>query len=61
MEDTDFAAKTSAFLSWLVEIGVHMSPKMELCDLRGEGRGRGVGKLTSSFKRIIHTFLVTNP
>jgi hypothetical protein len=40
----DFQIKTDAFLSWLSQMGIRMSPKMELKDLRSESRGRGVGK-----------------
>jgi|tagenome__1003787_1003787.scaffolds.fasta_scaffold16437052_1 hypothetical protein len=43
MADDGFEAKSFAFLSWLKEMGVRMNPKMELVDLRKEGRGRGVG------------------
>ena len=44
MASDDFEARTTAFLSWLSKIGVSMSPKMELRDLRSEGRGRGASK-----------------
>ena len=44
MENDDFQKVTVQFLTWLSEVGVQMSPKMELVDLRMEGRGRGVGK-----------------
>ena len=47
MEVDDFQIRTDAFLSWLAEAGVRMSPKMQVKDLRSESRGRGVGK--SSF------------
>jgi hypothetical protein len=47
MEPDDFQTQTNAFLQWLSNIGVRMSPKMELVDLRSECRGRGVRKLTS--------------
>jgi hypothetical protein len=47
MEPDDFQTQTNAFLQWLSKIGVRMSPKMELVDLRSECRGRGVRKLTS--------------
>lgn len=47
MEVDDFQSSTEAFLSWLSAIGVRMSPKMALKDLRSESRGRGVGKSSS--------------
>ncbi|PSS10632.1 hypothetical protein M430DRAFT_30540 [Amorphotheca resinae ATCC 22711] len=42
MEVDDFQSSTEAFLSWQSAIGVWMSPKMALKDLRSESRGRGV-------------------
>lgn len=47
MEDATFESKTTAFITWLAEVGVKISPKMELMDLRQDGRGRGVGKFHS--------------
>jgi hypothetical protein len=44
METDQFEEITAAFLSWLSEVGVSISPKMQLVDLRSEGRGRGVSK-----------------
>lgn len=44
MEANDFQIKTDAFLTWLSEAGIRMSPKMQLRDLRSESRGRGAGK-----------------
>lgn len=43
METDDFENQTAAFLSWLSGIGVKISPKAQLVDLRLDGRGRGVG------------------
>ncbi|PMD28317.1 SET domain-containing protein [Hyaloscypha hepaticicola] len=42
MEVDDFNTKTSLFLSWLSNMGVSMSPKIALVDLRSSGRGRAV-------------------
>lgn len=39
-----FEAVTQKFLEWLPTMGITMSPKMQIADLRSEGRGRGVGK-----------------
>jgi hypothetical protein len=44
LEDEGFEAKTDAFLSWLMEVGVRINPKCQLVDLRNSGRRRGVGK-----------------
>jgi SET domain-containing protein 6 len=44
MEVDDFNTKTSLFLSWLSNMGVSMSPKIALVDLRSSGRGRAVGE-----------------
>lgn len=44
----DFEVDTARFLVWLAEVGVRINPKMELIDLRKEGRGRGIGKQTPS-------------
>lgn len=48
MELDDFQSKTGAFLSWLADSGIRMSPKIELKDLRSASRGRGVGKSSLS-------------
>ncbi|KAH7321450.1 putative ribosomal N-lysine methyltransferase 4 [Rhexocercosporidium sp. MPI-PUGE-AT-0058] len=42
MDGDDFDSKTDAFLAWLANIGVVMSPKVALVDLRSDGRGRGL-------------------
>ena len=44
MEVDNFQATTEAFLAWLGGIGVRINSKMEVRDLRNEGRGRGVGE-----------------
>jgi SET domain-containing protein 6 len=44
-----YTANTEAFLRWLQNHGVKMSPKMALVDLRAEDRGRGVGKFKTRF------------
>jgi len=49
MEADGFLARTEAFVSWLSKVGVVMSPKMALVDLRTEGRGRGVSEFASLF------------
>lgn len=41
----DFEKQTLAFLDWLEKVGVQISPKVSLVDLRAEGRGRGLGML----------------
>jgi SET domain-containing protein 6 len=40
----DFEVATQKFLEWLPTMGITMSPKMQIADLRSEGRGRGVSK-----------------
>ncbi|RFU35880.1 hypothetical protein B7463_g426, partial [Scytalidium lignicola] len=42
MENDGFEAESRRFLSWLREIGVRISPKVRLVDLRSMGRGRGL-------------------
>ena len=44
MEVDGFEAKTNLFLSWLSQMGVIMSAKAALVDLRTGARGRGVGE-----------------
>lgn len=42
--DDQFGKNTEAFLEWLNRIGVKLSPKAALADLREGGRGRALGK-----------------
>lgn len=53
METDDFENQTAAFLSWLSGIGVKISPKAQLVDLRLDGRGRGVGVFPSPFPMLL--------
>ena len=49
MEPDDFKEKTVAFLSWLSAVGVQVSPKMELVEMRlDDRRCRGIGKTSIS-------------
>jgi SET domain-containing protein 6 len=48
MGNDDFEKRTISFLAWLNQIGVKMSPKMALVDLRTVGRGRGVSEYFTS-------------
>lgn len=38
----DFQKNTEVFLNWLSEVGVKISPKAALADLRADGRGRAL-------------------
>jgi len=42
--DEQFHKNTHAFLKWLDRIGVKLSPKAVVTDLRADGRGRALGK-----------------
>lgn len=41
--DDQFDSKTETFLKWLNHVGVQISAKAELTDLRADGRGRALG------------------
>lgn len=41
--DHQFKSKTETFLKWLNHIGVQISAKAEVTDLRADGRGRALG------------------
>lgn len=41
--DDQFESKTETFLKWLDHVGVQISAKAELTDLRADGRGRALG------------------
>jgi len=43
MSQEEFEVTTQKFLDWLPTMGIKTSPKMQITDLRSEGRGRGVG------------------
>jgi len=47
MDSDDFETKTTIFLSWLSQMGISMSTKAALVDMRAAGRGRGVGEFLS--------------
>jgi hypothetical protein len=47
MASDDFYTATKRFLEWCNQIGIRISPKVALVDLRAEGRGRGLGKFFS--------------
>jgi hypothetical protein len=45
MQDDEFRAQTTNFLSWLSEVGVKMNPKMDLREMQLNGlRCRGICK-----------------
>lgn len=43
-DQSQFQKNTHAFLEWLDRIGVKLSPKAVVTDLRADGRGRALGK-----------------
>jgi N-lysine methyltransferase SETD6 len=47
MASDSFNNITKLFLEWCNRIGIRISPKVALLDLRAEGRGRGLGKVFS--------------
>ena len=49
MASDDFETVTNTFLEWCNRVGIRISPKAALVDLRGEGRGRGLGKFSLIF------------
>ena len=59
-----FDSATQSFVSWLLQVGVQMNPKMAILDMRSEGRGRGVGKtflLHTNFLSLPLCHLLTSP
>lgn len=45
MENDDFAATTTSFLAWLSQVGIQISPKIAVEDMRESGKNRGIGEL----------------
>jgi hypothetical protein len=52
MDDDNFKSISDSFLLWLRQAGIHLNPKASLVDLRGEGRGRGLGSFSHYFQRF---------
>ena len=46
--DDQFNKNTEVFLDWCTQNGVKISPKAVLTDMRASGRGRALGKSSSS-------------
>ena len=44
MEADNFQTTTEVFLSWLAKMGIQISPKIAVADLRTSGKNRGVGE-----------------
>lgn len=47
MDEVEFKQRSDAFLSWFKsQPGATFHDNIEICDLRGANRGRGIGKFT---------------